>query len=104
MVVVTDAVLLTPEEGWGFYEEIDGKLADTFSVSITEKGVDLGHGILGWRGVALDGKYKGRRLEMSPRHIDWTGVVVLKVLKRADRGDLLYSGFAHTEGLERNWE
>jgi hypothetical protein len=91
-----------PVDEWGFMEEIDGKLADQFEISIDEAGVDIGGGILGWNGsVATRGhKYSGLNLSMSPRHTDWLGVVVINV---TEGEKLVFSGMADTSGLECNW-
>lgn len=92
-------IRIKPIDGWGFYEAIDGKLAQGFEVGDIEFGVDLG-GITGWRGKVISNqhKYAGMLLEMTPRHAEDSGVVVLKVL---DGGRLVFSGMADSTGLTR---
>ena len=95
-------VWVNPFDGWGFMETIDGKLAPPFELSIDETGVDIGDGILGWRGsVATPGhKYSGMRFRMDPRHTHWTGIVVIWV--DSENGPV-FSGMAKTRGLECDW-
>ncbi|WP_374524667.1 hypothetical protein [Sphingopyxis sp.] len=96
-------VVVIPVYGWGFLETIDGELADPFEINISETGVNVGQPGLGWRGkVSQAGhKYDGMTVSMHPRHVEWTGVVVLDV---TSGGATIYNGFAHTEGLECNWK
>ncbi|WP_454598664.1 hypothetical protein [Qipengyuania sp. SM2507] len=92
-----------PIDGWGFDETVDGELAPEFTIEIAEAGVQLVGGILGWRGSALDGKYAGTTIEMSPRHEDWDDVVVLRALRSENRDDYFFYGLANTAGLKRDW-
>ena len=91
-------IWVTPIDGWGFSEAIDGKLAPRFEVRITEAGVDVGSGIRGWRGQVFSRrhKYAGCNIQMTPRHVDWTGFVVLWVF---DGDETVFSGMAETNGL-----
>jgi hypothetical protein len=91
-----------PIYGWGYVETVDGKLAEQFETDIDEIGVDIGGGILGWRGRAVSAghKYCGMRFAMSPRHTTWTGIVVIGI---EDEEKLVFSGMAETSGLECGW-
>jgi hypothetical protein len=102
-VVVTASVVVTPIEGWGYSETIDGELSPPFEVSLSELGADMGDGIRGWRGqvVTADHKYSGMAVQMTPRHVEDTGVVVLTVI---ESDEAVFSGMADTTGLERNWK
>lgn len=97
------SVVVMPVDGWGFLEIIDGELAPPFEMKISEVGVDVGQPGLGWRGTVNHPghKYDGMAVSMHPRHVEWSGVVVLDV---TNGGATVYSGFAHTEGLECNWK
>jgi hypothetical protein len=99
--MVGSNVWITPEEGWGFKETIDGKLAGPFEAAIDESHVDFGV-TLGWRGrvVSHDHKYAGLPFEMTPRHTKWTGTVVINIEKG---DDYAFSGMAETEGLDCDW-
>ena len=94
-------IILSPTEGWGYSETLDGELAAPFHAEIDETGVDCGSGILGWKGRAVDGKYSGAPVEMTPRLVSFNGLVVLHV---GDRGKLLFSGIADSNGLECTWQ
>jgi|GEM_PF-3922967 len=95
-------VWVRPIDGWGFMEKIDGELAPAFEVKIDASGVDIGSGILGWRGSVKTPrhKYDGLPFVMQPRHTRWTDVVVLNV---GDDRDSIFSGMAETHGLECDW-
>jgi hypothetical protein len=97
-------VNVTPVDGWGFHETIDGCLAPTFQIEILEDGFEFEPNIIGWKARALNGKYAGRTIRMTPRHVEWTRVVVLKVYKDDNSDGYLFSGLANTEGLECNWK
>jgi hypothetical protein len=91
-------IWVTPIDGWGFSETMDGNLASRFEVRISETGVDVGGGIRGWRGLVVSShhKYASCYIEMTPRHVDWSGYVVLWV----SNGDgMIFSGMAETTGL-----
>jgi hypothetical protein len=92
---------VTPVDGWGYLESIDGQLASRFEVDVHQTGIEIGHGIRGWRGTVTTGKYLDATIAMTPRHVDWDGWVVANV-KRDD--ELLFSGMAETSGLECNWK
>ena len=109
MVAVTNSdgspaagIWIKPIDGWGFRETIDGELAPSFEVRIDDAGVDIGDGILGWRGtvVSLDHKYAGLHFKMDPRHTTWTGIVVIWV---GNGHEQVFSGMAETKGLECDW-
>jgi hypothetical protein len=95
-------VRVKPIYGWGFDETIDGELAAPFDAEISEVGVDIDSGIRGWRGTALNGKYSGARLEMTPRHKPFDGIVVLDAYF-ADGQSYYFKGMAETTGLECKW-
>jgi hypothetical protein len=99
--VVVNIAAVVPNEGWGFLERIDGKLAPGFEIDVKETGVDIGNAILGWRGIVTTGKYAGAVIEMTPRHVRWDGCVVANVIRD---GALVFSGMAETAGLELDWE
>jgi hypothetical protein len=103
MVVNAAAVFVSPVDGWGYMETIDGELASPFEVFLDEVGIDVGGGIFGWRGRVTSAahKYSGMAIKMTPRHVDWSGVVV--VLVNRDE-DTVFSGMADTIGLECNWK
>jgi hypothetical protein len=92
---------VSPIDGWGYLETLDGELAPQFDVEVREAGADIGDGILGWRGVVTTGKYIGAAIEMTPRHVDWDGWIVANV-NRDEK--LIFSGMAETVGLECNWK
>jgi hypothetical protein len=93
---------IKPFDGWGYSETIDGDLAGPFEVRIDETAVDIGGGILGWRGsvVTPGHKYAGMPFWMDPRHTTWTGIVVINV---GDDDAAAFSGMAETRGLECDW-
>lgn len=96
-------VWITPIDGWGFVETIDGQLASKFEIYNIRAGVEIAVGILGWKAEVLSPHHKYARMhvEMTPRHVENTGVVVVNVTD----GDLLvFSGMADTIGLERDWK
>jgi len=95
-------VWLDPFDGWGFLETIDGELAPPFEVVINESGVDIGNGILGWRGRVMTSghKYSGLPFEMHPRHTTWSGMVVINI---RDGDEYAYSGLAESKGLKCSW-
>ena len=95
-------ILVTPFDGWGFVENLDGKLAPAFEVLVDETRVDLGGGILGWRGHVLSPghKYSGMPFEMSPRHTTWTETVVINI---SNGSGYAFSGMADAEGLKCDW-
>ncbi|PKP88193.1 MAG: hypothetical protein CVT78_02680 [Alphaproteobacteria bacterium HGW-Alphaproteobacteria-17] len=97
-----EAVVITPIDGWGFLESIDGELAEPFEACEIESGVDF-EGIKGWRGKVLPKKHKyaGMNLQMTPRHVEETPVVVLWVF---DGEKTVFSGMAETTGLKRDWK
>ena len=66
-----------PIDGWGYYEALDGSLAPGFDAEITDAGVQVSALSKGWKGKALNGKYAGCYIELTPRHTKWSGVVVL---------------------------
>ena len=101
--VAHTGVWITPFDGWGFAETIDGELAPRFELRIREAGVDMGDGIRGWRGDVLSSwhKYAGMQVQMTPRHVDWSQIVVLSVF---DGEKLVFSGMAETSGLECGWK
>ncbi|WP_430414370.1 hypothetical protein [Parasphingorhabdus sp.] len=94
---------VSPIDGWGFFEAIDGKLSKSFEIHLAQAGIDIGSGILGWRGTVLskDHKYENMSFEMSPRHENWTGVVVIRVF---DGDKQIYDGMADTSGLKCEWK
>ena len=95
-------IWVTPIDGWGFLENVDGKLAIPFEIVLDASGIDFGDGIKGWRAHLLSDnhKYSGMSVKLTPRHTRWDGVTVVTVTN----GDLLvFSGMADTEGLECNW-
>ena len=92
---------VSPIYGWGYLDEIDGELAPTFEVVVQTSGVNVGGGIRGWRGTVSTGKYLGSVIEMTPRHVEWDGLVVANVQRD---GKLIFSGMADTAGLECNWK
>lgn len=96
-------VWISPTDGWGFMEAIDGELSAPFKAEIVAACTHMGDGILGWRGkVASAGhKYNGMKIEMTPRHTTWSEVVVLRVY---DETKLVFSGIANTSGLECKWK
>lgn len=96
------SVRVTPIDGWGYMETLDGNLADPFTVRIDESAVDIGSGILGWRGLVDDdtAKYAGMPFEMSPRHTPWSGTVVINIKSGQTYA---FSGMADTTGLECDW-
>lgn len=59
---------------------------------------------MGSKAKALNGKYAGCYLELTPRHVEWTEVVVLHVYANEKDENYLYSGMADTRGLECNWK
>ena len=95
---------IEPFDGWGFAETIDGKLADPFDAEVTESEVDFGPNVVGWKARALNGKYAGCYLELTPRHVERTDVIVLWVFPDQHDRNYLYSGMADTTGLECNWK
>ena len=96
-------VVITPVDGWGFAEAIDGKLAPPFELRLTEVGVNVGSGIRGWRGeiASVAHKYAGMRVQMSPRYTEGARVVVIWVF---DEDKTVFSGMAETTGLERKFK
>ena len=92
-------IWVTPIDGWGFAETLDGELAPRFELLIREAGVDVGGGILGWRGDVLSTrhKYAGMQVRMTPRHTEWSEIVVLSVF---EGHKMVFSGMAETSGLE----
>ena len=99
---MVSAVRVTPFDGLGFVENLDGKLAPSFEVSLDETRVDIGDGILGWRGHVLSPghKYSGMPFAMSPRHTTWTETVVINI---SNGGGYAFSGMADTQGLKCDW-
>ena len=97
-----EAVVITPIDGWGFLEVIDGELAEPFEACEIESGVDF-DGIKGWSGKVFskEHKYAGMSLRMTPRHVEDTPVVVLWV---SDGDRIAFSGMAETTGLKRDWK
>ena len=93
-------VVITPVDGWGFKETIDGKLAPSFEAKIAGSGEATEGGILGWHGKATNGKYAGADLTMTPRHSPWSGYVVLRVRRGSET---IFDGIANTKGLRCNW-
>ena len=93
---------VTPVEGWGYAERLDGQLAPRFEIHIDQAGVDMGDGIRGWRGAVVTPghKYAGLRFKITPRHTRWTGIVVIEIERD---GELVFSGMAETSGLECDW-
>jgi len=105
---MSETVIVTPIDGWGFHDAIDGLLAPPFEVDVAESGSRPGNGIVaydvrGWRGtvVSPSSKYRDMAVEMTPRLVDWDGVVVLKI---TGGGRLLFSGMAETTGLDCTWK
>ncbi|UYV15574.1 hypothetical protein [Porphyrobacter sp. ULC335] len=96
-------VTLEPIEGWGYSEAIDGSLAPQFRIAMTGTGVEFGDGVIGWTGAAIDGKYSGANVKVTPRHTEWDGIVVVKV-EEAGTGRLLFYGMAESHGLEPSWK
>ena len=96
-------VWINPIDGWGYMETVDGELAEPFEARIDEAGVDIGGGILGWRGsvVTPGHKYEGMHFTMQPRHTTWTGIIVIAV---EDGAKSAFSGMAETHGLECPWK
>ncbi|HMI39727.1 MAG TPA: hypothetical protein VK485_00680 [Sphingomicrobium sp.] len=90
-------ITITPIDGWGFAENVDGQLSPSFEVELDETGIDLG-GVVGWRGQVLSPghKYAGMPFDMTPRHTTWTGTVVINIRDG-------FSGMADTEGLQCDW-
>ena len=95
------SVVVTPIDGWGYMETIDGKLAPAFSVRVDEVGIDIGSGILGWRGVVSGAsKYQAMPFDMNPRHTTWTGTVIINIKSGQTYA---FSGMADTTGLDCDW-
>ncbi|MXO89469.1 hypothetical protein [Pontixanthobacter aquaemixtae] len=97
-------VRITPIDGWGYSETIDGRLARPFEAEILEEGVEFAADVIGWEARAVSGKYAGRLLKMTPRHVEWRQVIVLEVFASDDRSKMIFSGMANTTGLECNWK
>ncbi|MGN6820328.1 MAG: hypothetical protein ACTHJR_16815 [Sphingomonas sp.] len=105
---MSDAIFVTPIDGWGYHDAIDGLLAPRFAVDITESGARVGRGIAdyhirGWRGtvVSPSSKYHDMAIRMTPRHVDWDGMVVVEI---TDGDRVMFSGMAETTGLECTWK
>ena len=94
-------IWVTPIEGWGFLETIDGVLAPPFKIEIDETEVkfDLTHGWLG-HVISLDHKYSGMTVQMTPRHTTWTRTIVIHI---NGASGYAFSGMADTDGLECKW-
>jgi hypothetical protein len=95
---------VTPIYGWGFQETIDGELAPTFQVEILEDGFEFAPDVIGWKAISLNGKYAGRNVRMTPRHVEWTEVVALTVYEDNDADGYVFYGMANTKGLECSWK
>ena len=95
-------IWISPIDGWGYHESIDGQLAAPFEILVEQVGVDIGDGIKGWRGHVLTQghKYSGMPFVMSPRHTTWTETVVINVV---NGDDYAFGGMAETKGLECEW-
>jgi hypothetical protein len=102
-VVSTAAVVVSPIDGWGYMETIDGELAGPFEAALDEIGIDVGDGIRGWRGwiTSVAHKYSGMAIQMTPRTVECSGVVVVWVRRDLET---VFSGMADTIGLECNWK
>jgi hypothetical protein len=105
---MSETAIITPIDGWGFHDAIDGLLAPPFEVDVAESGGRLGNSIAsydirGWRGTVMSStsKYRDMAVEMTPRHVDWDGVIVLKI---TDGDRLIFSGMAETTGLDCTWK
>ena len=99
---MAEPVTLTPIDGWGFYESIDGELATPFRAEVQQKAVRFGPDVVGWSAKALDGKYAGAQIKVTPRNMPFVGVLVLEVTD-PETGKTLYSGFADSQGLDPDW-
>lgn len=96
-------VKVTPIDGWGFRESVDGKLARSFEIEVLESGVKFAPDVIGWKAKALNGKYKGSHVKVTLRHIDDPSAVVLEVFSTDSEQGTLFSGMADTTGLKRDW-
>lgn len=96
--------LLIPIDGWGFEENIDGKLAEPFEIEIVKERVEFASDVVGCQARALNGKYAGAYIDITPRHVECSGVVVLKVYKHGSQAERMFYGMADTEGLECSWK
>jgi hypothetical protein len=96
-------VIVTPIQGWGYQENIDGDLSPPFAVQIAAAGTFLAINVRGWRGkvVSPSAKYRDMAVEMSPRHVDWDGVVNITVF---DGDQIVFAGMANTTELDLSWK
>lgn len=95
---------IEPIDGWGFHEAVDGRLAGRFDAEVTEAKFKFAPGVIGWKARALNGKYAGCFIEVTPRHVEWTEVVVVSICRDEAGADCLFSGMANTEGLDCDWK
>ena len=72
--------MLTPDDGLGYFEAIDGKLAPPFQVEITRFALNA-QDVIEWQGtVTMPGhKYDGSAVSMTPRLTVVSPIVVLHV-------------------------
>ena len=100
-------VRIEPIDGWGFLER-DGTLKPAFHAEVRE--IDSGPFVYdrGWAGFAttVDHPYLGKHVSMTPRHIEWDGVVVLHVHddQNMREAGMAFSGMAQTQNLECSWK
>ncbi len=100
----SQTISLKPIDGWGFLETVDGQLAPSFGIALTSEGSSFGDRIRGWKAKAINGKYAGAYLELTPRHLEWTGVVVVEIFDNEHERNILFSGMAESRNLRPGWK
>jgi hypothetical protein len=107
VVSAVQHVSIEPIDGWGFFER-DQVLRPRFEADVSEVGAGPLVYDHGWSGFAESSShpYSGKHVLMTPRHVEWDGVVVLHVHdddKMAEDG-MVFSGMAVTANLECSWK
>ena len=107
VVSAVQQVRIEPIDGWGFFER-DGDLQPAFEAEMREIGAGPFVFDRGWAGFATTTghPYLGKHIVMTPRHVEWDGMVVLHVHddQRMQKDGMAFSGMAQTQNLECSWK